>query len=209
MNKKIVIDKNLLFSIAFVFSIANFIIAIIAHFFMPNKIPAHFNAMGEIDRWGGSWEFLLLGISFAIITVVFTMIFYKASVKDNIVIIGAVSSICLPVTFVYIQSIFIKQIFKAIKNAVVINNNYDFWIAFVVAIIGCALLCFASFYPLIKIKLSKYMKNAYLGFTMLLVGIVICVTASVIKNIYSLILLAFSLIIIAVHIILIKRRKYE
>lgn len=35
---------------------------------LPDQVPAHFNAMGEVDRWGSKWElFVLPGIGLFII----------------------------------------------------------------------------------------------------------------------------------------------
>ncbi|KXH80652.1 DUF1648 domain-containing protein [Sporosarcina sp. HYO08] len=29
---------------------------------LPDQVPAHFNALGEVDRWGSKWELILLPI---------------------------------------------------------------------------------------------------------------------------------------------------
>ena len=34
-------------------------VCVIALFFLPDKIPAHYNAAGEVDRWGSKYEMLI------------------------------------------------------------------------------------------------------------------------------------------------------
>src|SRR5690625_7494445 len=29
---------------------------------LPSEVPAHYNALGEVDRWGSKWEMLILPI---------------------------------------------------------------------------------------------------------------------------------------------------
>lgn len=41
---------------------------------LPNEIPAKFNGLGEIDRWGSKWELLLLPILGSFILLIFQMI---------------------------------------------------------------------------------------------------------------------------------------
>lgn len=47
-------------------SIALFI-SVVARIFLPTTIPAHYNARGEIDRWGSSREFVGVGITFCLL----------------------------------------------------------------------------------------------------------------------------------------------
>lgn len=42
-------------------------ISVVARIFLPTTIPAHYNARGEIDRWGSSREFVGVGITFCLL----------------------------------------------------------------------------------------------------------------------------------------------
>lgn len=47
-------------------SFAPFLIAFVAIQFLPDQIPAHYNALGEIDRWGSKYEELILAVVFSL-----------------------------------------------------------------------------------------------------------------------------------------------
>ena len=47
-------------------SFAPFLIAFIAIQFLPDQIPAHYNALGEIDRWGSKYEEFVLAVTFSL-----------------------------------------------------------------------------------------------------------------------------------------------
>lgn len=51
--KKLKLTANALVALGFVFALA-------AIAFLPDKVPAHFNAVGEADRYGSRFEVLLL-----------------------------------------------------------------------------------------------------------------------------------------------------
>lgn len=44
---------------------APILIALIGVQFLPDQIPVHYNAAGEIDRWGSKYEQLVIGIAFS------------------------------------------------------------------------------------------------------------------------------------------------
>ncbi len=48
--------------IGYAFYLGLVIFLIIVWNTLPDKVPAHYNAMGEVDRWGSKWEFLILPI---------------------------------------------------------------------------------------------------------------------------------------------------
>ena len=47
-------------------SFAPFLIAFVAIQFLPDQIPAHYNALGEIDRWGSKYEEFVLAVAFSL-----------------------------------------------------------------------------------------------------------------------------------------------
>ncbi len=47
-------------------SIAPFIITAIGIQFLPDQIPMHYNAAGEIDRWGSKYEEFILAVAFSL-----------------------------------------------------------------------------------------------------------------------------------------------
>ena len=44
---------------------APILIAVIGVQFLPDQIPVHYNAAGEIDRWGSKYEQLIIGVAFS------------------------------------------------------------------------------------------------------------------------------------------------
>lgn len=59
---------------------------------VPDSIPAHWNAAGEIDRWGGRWELLIMPI----FTVVFAvgMSFVVRRCTERRVAVGSLLALC-------------------------------------------------------------------------------------------------------------------
>lgn len=51
--------------------------------FLPETIPIHWNAAGEIDRWGGKWNIFLLGALPLLNLVLFTILPKIDPKKDN------------------------------------------------------------------------------------------------------------------------------
>ena len=46
--------------IGYLFYLGTIIFLIIVWSKLPEEVPAHYNAIGEIDRWGSKWELLIL-----------------------------------------------------------------------------------------------------------------------------------------------------
>src|SRR5699024_4530676 len=58
---------------------------------LPSEVPAHYNALGEVDRWGSKWEMIILPIIAIIIWIGMTVLekyphvyTYIYLTKDNI-----------------------------------------------------------------------------------------------------------------------------
>ena len=56
-------------------------ISVVARIFLPTTIPAHYNARGEIDRWGSSREFVGVGITFCLLG--YMAFFIKANMSKG------------------------------------------------------------------------------------------------------------------------------
>lgn len=46
--------------IGYSFYIGSIVFLIIIWGELPNEVPAHYNALGEVDRWGSKWELIIL-----------------------------------------------------------------------------------------------------------------------------------------------------
>ncbi|KKI89165.1 membrane protein [Bacillus sp. SA1-12] len=49
---------------------ASIIFLIFVWSILPGKVPGHYNASGEVDRWGSKWELLILPLVGAVIIVI-------------------------------------------------------------------------------------------------------------------------------------------
>ena len=62
MSKK----ERVLSWILLVLCAAPILTAVVGVQFLPDQIPVHYNAAGEIDRWGSKYEELVLGVCFSL-----------------------------------------------------------------------------------------------------------------------------------------------
>lgn len=62
--------------------------------FMPESVPMHYDAMGQIDRWGSKWEQLIVPIIILVSSLLWTVIIYhyekKAGTASNAKALGMV-----------------------------------------------------------------------------------------------------------------------
>ena len=47
-------------TIGFLFYLGSILLLIFVWNKLPSEVPAHYNALGEVDRWGSKWELLIL-----------------------------------------------------------------------------------------------------------------------------------------------------
>ncbi|WP_432362617.1 DUF1648 domain-containing protein [Sporosarcina sp. UB5] len=80
MNNKPVLDipkssfeKTLDIITALIF-LAGIIYTIVIWGQLPDQVPAHYNAAGDVDRWGSKWELILLPIIAALLAVFLTFL---------------------------------------------------------------------------------------------------------------------------------------
>ena len=62
MNKK----ERALSWVLLVLCVAPILAAVVGIQFLPDQIPVHYNAAGEIDRWGSKYEELIIGVVFSL-----------------------------------------------------------------------------------------------------------------------------------------------
>ncbi|MEA4821717.1 MAG: DUF1648 domain-containing protein, partial [Erysipelotrichales bacterium] len=64
-----------------------FLVTIIFWFFLPDSIPAHYNALGEIDRWGSKYEMIIIPIASLVMYGFFLLMTKVTKEKQNIKIL--------------------------------------------------------------------------------------------------------------------------
>lgn len=62
--------------IGYSFYIGSIILLMIVWTKLPEEVPAHFNALGEVDRWGSKWELVILP-TVGIFMLLFMQVFEK------------------------------------------------------------------------------------------------------------------------------------
>ncbi|MDQ0214446.1 putative membrane protein [Oikeobacillus pervagus] len=62
--------------VGFFFYFGSIIFLISVWNILPEKVPAHYNAAGEVDRWGSKWELIILP-SVGLCTLLFMQVFEK------------------------------------------------------------------------------------------------------------------------------------
>lgn len=80
-----------------------FTVAVIAHGFLPAEIPMHYNSAGEIDRWGSSFEMLIIGTAFTIAPLLLAIVLNKIKLKSNKKIIVLASGNVMAIVFTVLQ----------------------------------------------------------------------------------------------------------
>ncbi len=125
--------------------------------FLPNQIPAHFGADGQVDRWGSKYETFIFPIS-TIVMGLIMLVVAKISSKqegsgennEKICIISGIVSLfifnAMTVYFLYIDFTSTEKLF----NAPIDINSILF------AIIGISMIILGNFMPKLK-------KNSLIG----------------------------------------------
>lgn len=121
MKRFISLDK--LIVICLFLSVVPLLIATISIYFMPNEVPMHYNALGEIDRWGRSNEMLFIGALFVIFPLIMSVAFYKIKMNRNSKLIGLAGSVVMSITFIILQVIFTAKIFSIVDGSSFTGNS--------------------------------------------------------------------------------------
>ena len=106
--------------IFFIFMVIPLIINSVSLLFLPDKIPAHYNFKGQVDRWGSKYESLILAFIILILGFLFLFISKKTGknkggANDNekgSILIFTISLLVLNVINIY----FLYTSFKTVEN---------------------------------------------------------------------------------------------
>lgn len=217
-------DSKLLWAINSILSFIPLFAGTAAWFFLPDRVPVHFNLQGDVDRWGGKWEWLLttclitglcLFISFLLHAGFFTSgdeedvesetpdIQYKNGMKKSILVL-----ICIQVL---LDILIVWQIFRLIlKEQTVFSSEDVSGISVTCAAIGAAMILAGNIMPLTTemqfmninipwFKLS-FERRLYLrkfaGRMTVICGLIILTSSLLISSSVTISLSTFSLLII-------------
>lgn len=78
-RQKIAFECRVWLGAGLLLSLVSLLICTIARLFMPETIPCHYDAHGNITRWGSSAEIVTLGLTFSLVTAVAFVIMYAVS----------------------------------------------------------------------------------------------------------------------------------
>ncbi|MBQ5318473.1 MAG: DUF1648 domain-containing protein [Oscillospiraceae bacterium] len=202
--------------------------------FMPDKIPAHYNFAGEIDRWGSKYEsfiYPLIIIAMAIFWECINSYYCKKSksVKDdkqraeianNIRVIG-ITAVATTVLFNILHYI---SLYKActISDLSVANVEIDS-IKITCVLMGLLFVFIGNIMPKTKLNgtiglrctYSMYndvtwsKSNRFAGFVFVITGILTVITSLIFNGVISMILMMVYLIVSVIIMILYAKKIYE
>lgn len=78
-RQKIAFESRVWLGAGLILSLVSLLICATARLFMPATIPCHYDAHGNITRWGSSAEIVTLGLTFSLVTAVAFVIMYAVS----------------------------------------------------------------------------------------------------------------------------------
>ncbi len=193
---------------SFLLSVIPFCISILSIFFMAESIPMHYNASGEVNRYGSSMEFVLVGVLFSAMAVVMSIAFERIKMSELGKLIGFIGALVLDVTFIILTAYFVSRIFEI--SGVIKFANHKEETAFACAVIGAVLLVFGS---IVYFILEKS-KNTKLNQAKIILSIIFSVCGGVatllclfFKNYLAILYIIVALAICAVSTILIIRKR--
>ncbi len=97
--------------IACVISLFPIVSSIVSFSILPSIIPLHFDSIGNITRFGGSYEFIILGVVLTLISVIMVIVFAKVNMADIGRIIGFIGSIVMSLVFMSVVITFTCKVF--------------------------------------------------------------------------------------------------
>ena len=77
------------FTLLLIAALLPLITAVIARIFLPDTIPCHYDAQGEVTRWGSSKELAIVGVSYFAIVLIAAVASYVGLVRINNPDVGA------------------------------------------------------------------------------------------------------------------------
>lgn len=106
------------FTVLLVAALLPLLVAVIARIFLPDTIPCHYNAQGEVTRWGSSKELAIVGVSYFVIILIAATASYFGLVKINNPDIGTKT-----VWFAFAAFFAMAFCFTAIEIAIVVKDG--------------------------------------------------------------------------------------
>ncbi len=202
--------------------------------FMPDKIPAHYNFAGEIDRWGSKYEsfiFPIVVIAMAIFWEAICSWYRKkatgeenekqsAEIKNNIKVIG-ITAVCVTILFNILHYI---SLYKACTTTElsVLNVEIDS-IKITCILMGILFVFLGNVIPKTKLNgtiglrvtYSMYndvtwsKSNRFGGLALVIVGVLTVITSLIFNGVISMILMMVYLIASIIIMISYAKKVYE
>lgn len=207
-------------NISFLCAVLPICICFLSVFFMNKQIPIHYDTNGVIDRYGSSYEFLIIGMLFSLFPFIMSIIFNILKISDYGKAIGLAGSILMSTTFTVLLGIFIARIFSVSK--IVGINNIGRAFSFCSLSIGVLMLLVGSILSFLpqnhfigirtKVTLAsnKIWKDIHIKGAIIfsICGLAIMVVCVIIQTIYSLLALVIG-IAICISLICLLLQRYK
>ena len=139
-----------------------FLVTIVFWFFLPDSIPAHYNALGEIDRWGSKYEMIIIPIASLVMYGFFLLMTKVTKEKQNIKIL-LITGIIMLIVFLVMTIVFNVKAYLITSNTTY-DFNFDIYkimgsLLGVVLIIIAPLMTKAKLNSIFGLRTSYSMKN--------------------------------------------------
>lgn len=121
-----------------------FLVTIVFWFFLPDSIPAHYNALGEIDRWGSKYEMIIIPIASLVMYGFFLLMTKVTKEKQNIKIL-LITGIIMLIVFLVMTIVFNVKAYLITSNTTY-DFNFDIY-KIISSLLGIVLIIIA---PLMK-----------------------------------------------------------
>src|SRR5690625_1255473 len=86
LNLKITPLELILNGVTLVLFIGSMVYLLFVWQSLPSEVPAHYNALGEVDRWGSKWEMLILPIIATVLWIGMTILDMYPHVYNYIIL---------------------------------------------------------------------------------------------------------------------------
>ncbi len=202
--------------------------------FLPDKIPAHYNFAGEIDRWGSKYESFIYPIVVIAMAIFWEAIcsYYRkkatkeedekkrAEINNNVKVIG-ITAVCVTVLFNILHYI---SLYKACTTTElsVLNVEIDS-IKITCILMGILFVFLGNALPKTKLNgtiglrctYSMYndvtwsKSNRFGGFALVIVGVITVITSMIFNGVISMILMMIFLIASIIIMISYAKKVYE
>lgn len=124
-----------------------FSVGIIFHKFLPETIPMHYNAAGQINRYGSRNELLVLASCLSLFVIVATIFLVIIKYKKNYKIFLLLSSVFISLVFIVIQVVFTVM---AINKSELVQLKNSEMMGIMCIVINLLMLLFGVALPFTK-----------------------------------------------------------